>query len=153
MLAEPRLAAKHAAMPPVSVRRAVALTLAAMLAFGASACRDEPEGTVKAIVIGPTPKLRDPAMAPLSAPDALLVASVAQGLVQFDARGNIIAGLAERWNVSDDGLSYIFRLAAGEWPGGRKISAHQVARILRREIGPGSKNPVKDTLGAVDEIV
>ena len=30
--------------------------------------------------------------------------------------GNIVAGLAERWNVSDDGLSYIFRIASTEWP-------------------------------------
>ena len=73
--------------------------------------------------------------------------------MRFDPRGQIEPGLAERWNVSDDGLSYIFRLAAGEWPSGRKISAFQIARILRREIGANSNNSLKDTLGAVDEIV
>ena len=140
-------------MLAVSARRAVALALAAFLAIGASACREEPEGTVKAIVIGPAPKLRDPTLAPLSAPDALLVASVAQGLVRFDARGNIVAGLAERWNVSDDGLSYIFRLASAEWPGGRKVTAQQVARVLKRSLAAASRNPLKDTLGAVDDIV
>ena len=153
MLAEPRLAVKHAAMLSVPVRRAVALALAAMLAIGAAACREEPEGTVKVVVIGPAPKLRDPALGSLSRPDAVLVASVAQGLVRFDARGNIVAGLAERWNVSDDGLSYIFRLASVDWRGGRKVTAQQVARVLKRSIAAASVNPLKDTLGAVDDIV
>ena len=67
--------------------------------------------------------------------------------------GNIVAGLAERWNVSDDGLSYIFRLAATDWPNGRKVTAQQVARILKRSIASSSNNPLKDTLGAVEDIV
>ena len=65
----------------------------------------------------------------------MLLANVAQGLVRFDSAGNIVGGLAERWNVSDDGLSYIFRLASTEWPDGRKITAQQVARLLKRAAG------------------
>lgn len=105
------------------------------------------------MVIGGAPKLRDPAAGPLSPPDALLAANVAQGLVRFDAAGNIVAGLAERWNVSDDGMSYIFRIAPGAWPGGGKISAQQVARQLKRTLGPASRNPLKDALGAVGDVV
>jgi peptide/nickel transport system substrate-binding protein len=117
------------------------------------ACERKPEGAVKAVVIGETPKVVDPGAGPLSAGEALLLANVAQGLVRFDARGQIEPGLAERWNVSNDGLSYIFRLASGEWPSGRKITAHQAARILRRTLARSSNNSLKDTLGAVDEIV
>jgi peptide/nickel transport system substrate-binding protein len=73
--------------------------------------------------------------------------------VRFDARGQVEPGLAERWNVSDDGLSYIFRLASEEWSGGGKVTARQVARILRQAIAENSNNPLKDTLGAVEEIV
>lgn len=108
---------------------------------------------LEAVVIGGHPKLRDPALGPLAPPDAVLVQNVAQGLVRFDANGNIVAGLAERWNVSDDGLSYIFRLAAIEWPNGRKITAQQVAKILKRSISSSSANPLRDTLGAVEDIV
>jgi peptide/nickel transport system substrate-binding protein len=128
---------------------AVTLTLTAAMA----ACRPGPEGAVKVVVIGGEPTLRDPAAGPLSGPDAVLLSNVAQGLVRFDASGNIVGGLAERWNVSDDGMSYIFRLATGEWPGGGKITAEQVARALKRQIGPRSRNPAKDTLGAIDDIV
>jgi peptide/nickel transport system substrate-binding protein len=105
------------------------------------------------MVIGGDPKVSDPAAGPLTAPDAVLLASVAQGLVRFDASGNIVGGLAERWNVSDDGLSYIFRLASSDWSNGRKMTAQQVARVLKRTIAGSSNNPLKDSLGAVEDIV
>lgn len=138
---------------PVLIRRALALALVAATAIAPSACRNQPEGILKAVAIGGEPKLRDPALGPLPAPDAILLATVAQGLVRFDSSGNIVAGLAERWYVSDDGLSYIFRLAAVDLPNRRKLNAAQVARILRRSIASASANPLKDTLGAVDDIV
>jgi len=134
-------------------QRAVCLALFALGALGASACRPTPRGTIEVVVIGGKPKLRDPALGPLAPPDAVLVGNLAQGVVQFDAAGNIVAGLAERWNVSDDGLSYIFRLATTDWPDGRRITAQQVARILKRSLSSSSNNPLKDTLGAVDDIV
>jgi len=131
----------------------LALTLIAALAIGPSACRQKPEGSAKVVVIGGEPRMRDPAQGPLSTSDAVLAENVAQGLVQFDPGGNIVGGLAERWNVSDDGLSYIFRVAATQWPDGRKVTAQQVARILNRDFAPRSRNPLKDPLGAVDDIV
>ncbi|MGN6850707.1 MAG: ABC transporter substrate-binding protein, partial [Sphingomicrobium sp.] len=76
-----------------------------------------------------------------------------QGLVRFDANGNIVAGLAERWNVSDDGLSYIFRIASTEWPDGKKVTAQQVARLLKRQLTDRSRNPLKDSLGAIEDVV
>ena len=160
MLAEPPIAAKPAAMPtlapPAAAWRAVAAaTLFGALLLGAlpAACNRQPEGAIKVAVIGGVAKLSDPATGPLAPPDALLLANAAQGLVRFDARGQVEPGLAERWNVSDDGLSYIFRLVSGEWPDGAKISAFQVARLLRRELAKRSNNSLKDALGAVDEVV
>jgi peptide/nickel transport system substrate-binding protein len=128
----------------------------ALLIAGAAlsaGCEREDQGVVTVTVIGETPAVVDPAARPLSEPEALLLNSVAQGLVRFDARGQVEPGLAERWNVSDDGLSYIFRLASEQWSGGGKITARQVARILRQALGRNSNNRLKDTLGAVDEIV
>ena len=135
------------------MRRLLALLLVPALALAPAACREPSQGAVRAVVIGGEPKLRDPAAGPLPAPDAVLLSNVAQGLVRFDAAGNIVGGLAERWNVSDDGLSYIFRLAPGEWPNGGKITAQQVARLLKRQIAPKSRNSLKDTIGAVADVV
>ena len=135
------------------VRRSLAAALSLLLAC-ANACQPAEQGKSNVTVIGSdVPKIVDPSEGPLTAPEAVLLGNVAQGLVRFDASGQIVPGLAERWNVTDDGLSYIFRLEAGEWPDGRKINAQQVARILRRQIAARSGNTLKDTLGAVDEIV
>ena len=140
-------------MPPTAFRRAVATVLIVAAAAFTAGCEREREGAVRVVVIGEAPKIVDPSARALSPGEAALLNSVAQGLVRFDARGQVEPGLAERWNVSDDGLSYIFRLASAEWSGGGKITARQVARILRQTLARHSNNPLKDTLGAVDEIV
>jgi ABC-type oligopeptide transport system substrate-binding subunit len=53
-----------------------------------------------------------------------------EGLVAMDPAGEIIPAVAERWLVTDDGLSYIFRLRNSQWPGGEEISSAQVRRLL-----------------------
>jgi peptide/nickel transport system substrate-binding protein len=119
-----------------------------------ASCGGPDKGKTEVTVIGDQqPTLVDPAAGPLTEPQAVLLANAAQGLVRFDASGQIVPGLAERWNVSDDGLSYIFRLQSGTWPDGRKIDAHQVTKLLKRQIASRSTNPLKDAFGAVDEIV
>jgi oligopeptide transport system substrate-binding protein len=135
------------------MRRLAAFAALAGLALAAAACRKEPTGTVHVLVIGGTPSLRDPALGPVALADEVLLASVAQGLVRLDASGNIVSGLAERWTVSDDGLSYIFRIASASWPDAHKITAQQVARLLKREIAGRSKNSLKDAFGGVEDIV
>jgi peptide/nickel transport system substrate-binding protein len=134
------------------MRRILPLLMLVALA-GTASCRKQPEGAVKVAVIGATPTLRDPADGPLTTSEQLLVANVAQGLVGFDASGNVVGALAERWTVTDDGLSYIFRLAAANWPDGHKITAQQVARLLKRQIAVRSKNRLRDSFGAVEDIV
>src|SRR6476469_9051141 len=135
------------------MRRLLALLSIVNLALTVSGCHPQREGAMKVAVIGAQPRLSDPARGNLSASDAVLIENVGQGLVRFDTSGNIVAGLAERWNVSDDGLSYIFRLAATTWPDGRKVTAEQVAKLPKREISPRGRNPLRDTVGAVEDIV
>lgn len=132
--------------------RPVMVMLAALLALGG--CRGGAKDTLDVMVIGDeAPTIADPADGPLSPAQQLLMLNVAQGLVRFDARGQIEPGLAERWNVSDDGLSYVFRLSAGQWPDGRSIQARDIARLLTRTLRAASRNPARDALGAVEEVV
>jgi len=141
-------------MRSFAVRRSLSATLSLALACTVAACDPKERGKTEVTVIGSgTPSIVDPAAGSLTEPQAILLSNVAQGLVRFDASGQIVPGMAERWNVTDDGLSYIFRLQAGEWPNGRKITAEQVARLLRRQIASRSENSLKDTLGAIDQIV
>ena len=129
----------------------IGVTVAA--ALSASGCSGDNDGVTRVAAIGARPGLVETVGAPLTTGEALVRANMAQGLVRFDERGQVVPGLAERWNVSDDGLSYIFRLQTGEWPDERKIRADDVARILSRQLRASSTNPLKDTLGAVKEIV
>lgn len=124
-----------------------------MAALFLASCERTQAGKTHVLVIGDAPEVVDPATSPPTEPEAALLSAVAQGLVRFDANGQIVPGLAERWNVTDDGLSYIFRLQSAEWPNGQKVTAQQVARLLRRQIAARSKNPLKDMLGAIDQIV
>lgn len=79
--------------------------------------------------------------------------ALAQGLVRFDANGQIEPGLAERWIVIDEGGSFIFRLREAKWNDGTPVTAEQVVAILRRLVSPHSGNPLTPFLTAIDEIV
>lgn len=152
-LAEPLVAAKASVMKPTPARRCLMLLVAPLLALAPAACRDQPAGESRVLVIGAQPQMRDPALGPLNDGDSVLLENVARGLVSFDPGGNIVGGLAERWNVSDDGLSYIFRLSSAKWSNGRKVTAEQVARALTRALGARDKSPLSDALGVVEDVV
>jgi len=151
MLDEPSRNASLGTMRTRFLRLAACATFAA---FAVPGCSERQPEAVDVVVIGAgQPQLSDPFDGPLSAPKQVAMESMAQGLVRFDSRGEIVPGLAERWNVSDDGLSYIFRLGPGKWPNGRAIRASDVARALSRQLRSSSRNELKDTMGAVEEVV
>ncbi len=132
----------------------ILIGLACAAAGALSGCsKREPEPVAAVIIDSAKPKLVDPSLGPLSIAQSAAMGAMAQGLVRFDARGEIEPGLAERWNVSDDGMSYIFRLAKEKWADGRKVTARDVARSLNRQIRSGSRNELKDTLGAIADVV
>jgi peptide/nickel transport system substrate-binding protein len=116
-------------------------------------CGDEESGPIAVAAIGGPPRIANPNLERLDAPTSFAMQAAAQGLVRFDASGEIEPALAQRWIVSDDGRRYIFRLARAEWPGGGRVTAEQVAARLRAAASPASKNPLKPLLGAIEEIV
>lgn len=95
----------------------------------------------------------DPSAGAMSEAERVLMGATAQGLVRFDAVGQIEPGLAERWIVIDDGRSYIFRLRDAVWADGQPVTAEQVVRVLRRAAAPNGRNPLAPFLAVVDEIV
>lgn len=132
-------------------RRPLLIGLAG-LALLAGGCRDSESGPIEVSAIGGRPELANPNLKPLDPPSAFLVEAVAQGLVRFDAAGEIEPALAQRWIVSDDGLRYTFRLARLTWPNGQPITAQQVAARMQAAASPASRNALKPLLGAIDEI-
>lgn len=61
-------------------------------------------------------------------------AATVEGLVALDPAGQVIPALAERWIVTDDGMSYIFRLRQSDWPNGDEITAEEVRSLLRETL-------------------
>lgn len=88
----------------------------------------------------------------LSPSAQVLRAATVEGLVGFDAEGRVIPAIAERWIVTDDGLSYIFRLREGIWPDGTPIDAASVVTALRRARASFSGRALGVDLAPIDDI-
>lgn len=84
-----------------------------------------------------------------SPPERLLAQARATGLVRRDGTGRIAPGLAESWRISDDGLSYIFRLRQVSWPDGELLSSDDVVTSVRRFIRNGKFHAIKPLLFAM----
>lgn len=143
------------ALPSVAIDRAMkalfALACAAILLASCDTRSDA--GPVVVSAIGDEVALSDPARGTLDHGRRLLLDATAQGLVRFDAAGQIEPGLAERWIVIDHGMSYLFRLREAEWSDGDKVTSEEVVAALRRQIAPGSRNTLLPFLSAIDQIV
>lgn len=123
---------------------------AAMLCL--TGCRGSDGGPISVSAIGDAPQLRNPNLQPVDSASAFLMEATAQGLVRFNAEGEIEPALAQSWIVSDDGLRYTFRIRRTSWLGGGPVTAAQVAGRLRAALSRASRNPLKAVLGAVAEI-
>lgn len=69
--------------------------------------------------------------------EAVILADLYEGLVVYDARGEVIPGEAESWTVSPDGLTWTFRLRAdGRWSNGDPVRAGDFVAAYRRIMDP-----------------
>ncbi|MGQ0559882.1 MAG: ABC transporter substrate-binding protein [Sphingosinicella sp.] len=126
-------------------------TLAAALLI--AGCGGGDSGPVRLAAIGSPPRLLNPNLERLDAVSAFFLESAAQGLVRFDAAGEIEPALAQSWIVSDDGRRYTFRIRRLNWPDGNRVTAEQVAGRLRAALSRASRNRLKPVLGAIENIV
>jgi ABC-type transport system substrate-binding protein len=136
-------------MRPAS-RLAGRLCAAAFLATLA-ACGSSDDSVVRVAAIG---SASDPfAQGPRIPPAGQLVrAATAEGLVAFDAEGRVVPALADRWIVTDDGRSYIFRLRDGTWRGGGPLTARAGQTALRSAIDGLKGSALGLDLAGVDDI-
>jgi len=123
----------------------LALTLGSCGLFGEA-------GPVRIAAIGTLAASPSPINGELDAANAALLNLSAQGLVTFDAEGQVDVGLAERWTVTADGRSYIFRIREAKWANGRKVTTADVARILQSYLAPRSRHVLKDDFPEIETI-
>jgi oligopeptide transport system substrate-binding protein len=82
-----------------------------------------------------------------------LISATAQGLVAFDGEGRIEPALAERWIVTDDGLSVIFRIRRTRWADGQPVTSAAVARSLQQLIKSDSRSRLQPMLSTIDQVI
>lgn len=100
-----------------------------LLAVAALAACGRNEGALEVVFIGDTESLFEDGVR-LSPAAQHVRAATHSGLVSLNAQGEVIPALADRWIVTDDGRSFIFRLRDGTWPDGRELTAESARRSL-----------------------
>jgi peptide/nickel transport system substrate-binding protein len=110
------------------------------------------EGPIRVSVIGGPPHLVDPNREAPDPTERVLLGAVAETLVAYDENGQVTPSLAQRWVVTSDGLSAIFRLRRATWPNGKAVTSDEVARRAQAIIAPNSHNPLRDAFDSIEEI-
>jgi peptide/nickel transport system substrate-binding protein len=99
------------------------------------------------------PPVLDPTANPAAAISEVLYGNVYEGLVQFAADGSALPRLARSWEISSDGLSYVFHLKSGvRFHDGSGFDAAAAKFSLERILAPGSTNPQRARLRAIRAI-
>lgn len=96
-----------------------------------------PPGQTFRFALGTEPELRDPGTMS-GQPDGRFARMMFEGLVTADAQTlEPREGLAYRWELSEDGLTYTFHLRPGlQWSDGTVLNAHDFVYSWRRALSP-----------------
>ena len=99
-------------------------------------CGRLPDRAELVFINGAEPELLDPALVTAQATGRITYA-LFEGLVAFDVRGKAQPGMAERWEISPDGLRYTFYLRPGTtWSNGDPITAEDFLYSWKRILLP-----------------
>ncbi|MBQ7463874.1 MAG: peptide ABC transporter substrate-binding protein [Lachnospiraceae bacterium] len=98
-------------------------------------------GSTLEVQVGPSPETIDPALN--SAVDgANMIIHAFEGLLKFDKDTNIVPGVAESYEVSDDGLTWTFKLRDGlKWSDGSDLTAEDFVYSWKRVADPNTAAP------------
>lgn len=120
----------------------VSLILVMCLSFVFVGCKKEVAEEIEFIIWnGAEPETLDPHLIS-GVPEHRIYESIGEGLTIYDpksARG--IPGLAESWEISDDGLVYTFKLRKATWSDGVDIVAQTVVDSWLRNLDPEIASP------------
>jgi oligopeptide transport system substrate-binding protein len=66
-----------------------------------------------------------------------IITALLEGLVTYSETGDIAPGVAERWEISPDGLTYTFHLRANaKWSNGEPVTSQDFANSFKRILTP-----------------
>jgi ABC-type dipeptide/oligopeptide/nickel transport system permease component/ABC-type transport system substrate-binding protein len=111
-----------------------------------------PASAAQSAIIGMQlePPVLDPTANPAAAISEALYGNVFEGLVRFAPDGSVLPCLAESWEISADGLTYLFHLRAGvRFHNGAAFDADTAKYSLDRALAPDSVNPQRSRIEAI----
>ncbi|MFP7569683.1 ABC transporter substrate-binding protein [Marivita sp. S2033] len=95
----------------------------------------------------------DPTSAAAGAIDSVLYTNVFEGLTRFMSDGSVVAGLAESWDISEDGTVYTFKLRDGvTFHDGTTMDSEDVKFSLDRARADDSANAQKALFEGIAEV-
>lgn len=115
------------------MNRFIRLALLALSMITAQGCGRRSEGPLPVALIGEAAAFNGTGVR-LPLAGQVFRAATTEGLVGFDEDGRVVPAIAQRWIITDDGASYIFRLRDGAWPDGTAISAETAAAAIRKAL-------------------
>ena len=87
---------------------------------------------------GAEPETLDPAII-TGQPEGRVVSALFEGLLRFSAEGQAEPGVAERWDIAEDGRSYVFHLRPdARWSDGRSVTAQDFVDSWQRTLDPAT---------------
>ena len=99
--------------------------------------------------IGAEPKTWDPTLSSETLSEYLTI-SMFEGLTR-QVEDGIEPGVAETWDISDDGLTYTFHLRESNWSDGTPVTAHDFEYTWKRMCDPKVASP--SAAGVTDYVV
>ena len=139
-------------------KRVISMLLAAVMTASlvggtmmTAAAEEAAEGKQLSVQVGPDPETIDPALN--SAVDGgNMILHAFECLLTIDQDGQIAPGQAEEWSVSDDGLTWTFKLREGlKWSDGSDLTANDFVYSWKRVCDPNVAAPYAETvLGMVE---
>jgi peptide/nickel transport system substrate-binding protein len=149
-LRKPALQPGHEKLDRETVMRRILIALAALLLFPVAA-----QAAKDSLVLGMPlePPHLDPTAGAAAAIDEVVYANLFEGLTRIDQNGAVNKGLAEDWTISDDGLTYTFKLRAGvTFHDGSALDSADVKFSLDRARAEDSTNAQKGLFEAIDSV-
>ncbi|MDI6601513.1 MAG: peptide ABC transporter substrate-binding protein [Thermoanaerobacteraceae bacterium] len=70
-----------------------------------------------------------------------VIYNVFEGLVRLDKNSNPEPGMAEKWDVSEDGLTWTFHLRDAKWADGKPVTAGDFEYAWKRILDPATGAP------------
>jgi peptide/nickel transport system substrate-binding protein len=126
-------------------------TSALALVLGTGAALAQQTDITIGMVLEP-PNL-DPTGGAAAAIDEVVYANIFEGLTRFAPDGSVIPGLAESWDISEDGLTYTFNLREGvTFHDGSAMTAEDVVFSLDRARAEDSTNAQKPLFAGIESV-